>query len=307
MDTLLDISKTDFELTHRSINQIILGEYKFQNLVNIYHPEQTKNDFPILTELHESQHLHTCSSTPFGLFQKILGLLMDDPGLPKSLQKEFNTVLSYSIQHSWNAHEGIATAMEIVAAISSGGPKFYKKIYDSLPADYRKAVEPFKNALFIAELPICIGYAFSQGLSHIVFSTPIFRDMENAQKVLTTNWGNYYSNLEASPDARLEALSELVLTREKLLKVSGELWAFTRNFLDATTASPLELLEKYLSLANDVKSDFEENAVLQTIKLFQDFLPFKLEKLEVSHAFNSSIVFLNHMLKFGSIRISQTN
>ena len=104
--------------------------------------------------------------------------------------------------------------------------------------------------------------------------------------------------MEASPDARLEALSELVLTREKLLKVSGELWAFTRNFLDATTASPLELLEKYLSLANDVKSDFEENAVLQTIKLFQDSLPFKLEKLEVSHAFNSSIVFLNHMLKF---------
>lgn len=263
-----------FESNHASIKQILFGMYSFgKGYTEIIHPNQSGNVIPELTELHESQHLHICSSTTFGLFQNCIGSFLKDPDLPSHLKQVYSCALTHSINHSWYAHEGVATTVELVAAARMGR-KVYREIYVSLPNEYKKAVKPFQAALKLTTLPVFIGYGLSEALAHIAFASQILDDMCEHNNILNAGWESYFSRMDNSPDKRLNILYRKVLSHQLLKELSKKLLSITIEILSVST--PSEILGAFDKLPPNDVMNFNDRIIDETISFIKPKLPFVL-------------------------------
>jgi hypothetical protein len=121
-----------------SIFDVVLGEYAFGEGITIFHSPTSLTSNYQLVELHETTHLHLCSCTTFGRFQKFLGELLKSPAIPNTLKLSYRRALDASVQHSWFIHEGVATASEFIVASMNMGRRA-DSFLESLPNDYQNA------------------------------------------------------------------------------------------------------------------------------------------------------------------------
>lgn len=268
-----DNTLSRFERQHPSILQVLLGKYAFGDHTEILFPAQSGNVYPDLTEIHESLHMHLCTSTTFGLFQKLLGLLLQDPNLPDYLRQVYERALDFSINCSWFTHEGCATSAELIVTVARG-PDAYRHSYRDLPKNYKKAVEPFRAVLDSMRLPSFLALFFSEALAHVALATDILDDMVIHNNALETKWDTYFASIERNPDTRLRILFQEVLNHSLLQELSNILWIVAKDTVNAATLAPEEIIRRFDNLEKGRKFAFFDTIIETTVSVLQPKLPF---------------------------------
>lgn len=264
-----------FECERPSILQVLLGKYTFGDHTEILFPAQSGNIYPDLTEVHENLHMHLCTSTTFGLFQKFLGLLLQDPDLPDYLRQVYECALDSSIDCSWFTHEGCATSAELIVA-AARGPDAYRRSYRALPKNYKKAIEPFRAVLDSMRLPLFLAIFFSEALAHVALATNILDDMGVHSNALETKWDTYFASVERNPDNRLRILFREVLDPGLLQELSNTLWIAAKDTVNAATLAPEEIIARFNNLEKGRKFAFFDRIIETTISVLQPKLPFPM-------------------------------
>ena len=76
---------------------VLLGEYRFHDGITLYHGPGAVYEEISLTEIHESVHLHLCTLTSYGVFQRFISGLISHPGTPEP----YRTEVSESPEGPW--------------------------------------------------------------------------------------------------------------------------------------------------------------------------------------------------------------
>jgi hypothetical protein len=256
----------------KPILETLQGYYDFGETYNIVSPYQTQNARVALTEVHESTHHWVCSATSFGHFQKLLAILSRDEGVPSGLRSSMWSAVTETTAVSWFAHEGVATAAELVQAIMSGELQYFES---SLPPRYRKAVEPLWIALHLAELPIFVAPPFVNGIALAVFNTTILGDLNAPSSIVDADFRQYFASDDRSPDKRLEMIGAQFRDVVFASRVKAELWRCAHSTF-AGCADAAEMLVAYRSLTLVDRFNVNDTFAAQTYSLIEECFRDKL-------------------------------
>jgi hypothetical protein len=254
------------------ILRTLRGYYDLGETYTIASPYQTKNSSVELTEIHESTHHWVCSATSFGHFQTLLAILSRDEGVPTDLRSELWSVVTATTEASWSAHEGVATGAELVQAIISGDVEQFES---SLPAEYRRAVEPLWVALHLTELPIFVGTSFVCGIGLAIFNTQILDELSDPSIIANTDFERYFDADDRSPDRRFAMIGATLRDPVFASRVKEELWLCARR----TFAEPVDvwkMVEAYRSLTLVERLKVDDMFAANTYSLIAENLGDKL-------------------------------
>lgn len=258
-----------------SIFDVILGQYSIGQGIEIYHGREIGSHDVTMTTLHETCHLHMCSSTPFGLFQRRLGWLTGHPPVSPRLRTRCQVALNASIDQSWFTHEGVASTAELLLTLIAHGSDCYVELFSSLPEDYKKAVIPFIQFLSKLEIPVLVHNPVCDAIGYTSLATNILEDMVNVSTFERTDWNFYFNSPEKCPDHRLKMiLNQLSLpdVRSELINKINEL--ITTEF---GRLSPDDFASAFADLPVNQKLRLNDKVYFTSIKEIIDRVDLKIE------------------------------
>jgi len=189
--------------------------------------------------------------------------------------------LDCSIDNSWYAHEGVASASELASALSIYGDEVYSYCYNQLELEYQNAVEPFLNIFRTIELPVIMAGPVITAFGHIAFDTNIAVDMLAFNDFITNDWDLYFSKLDKSPDLRLNYLFNHVINEDILLKLKKHLFAYAEEMFAVNNISVQEMFDKYIDVGYEKQLVFSDVIVDKTVSYLLPYLPFSLDNYNV--------------------------
>ena len=197
-----------YESEYVSIDSYLRGSFDFSDKSTILITEEANQPTRLLTEIHEVMHSHVCSSTSFGVFQKLLANFSRERDLPRSIRNKLLRFLNRSIKHSWMIHEGISTTAELIHAYNCS-EELYHSHYRMLPKSYQSATDPFFRLIVELRLPVFVNLSFCEAMAHIGLNTPILDDFLSLTTLLDTDPGKYFEDPSTRPDSRLTEICQV--------------------------------------------------------------------------------------------------
>lgn len=191
-----------------------LGDFRFGGGIRIYNQNATPFAIdPFLVEAHETYHLHMSISTPFGVFQNFLGLIVSSDDIKNSGKSVYRNGLNATKQNSWMTHEGVATTCELLVCLMQNREKVARS-FAVLPSEYKKACEPLCKIVSKIPLPLVIGPEIVEAIGYIALATPILRDMGDHSIFIKTDWDHYFRDTNRNPDLRFAILLDTLSSQQ---------------------------------------------------------------------------------------------
>ena len=204
-DREVPLEQTDYEQTRPGILATVLGDYRFGEGIRIIHSPQWPFSKTALTEIHETSHLHLCSTTPFGLVQVLLGDLISAPCVPNSLRVEYRRALRATVLHSWNSHEGTASTCELLHALLYG-VETVAAVKQALPPAYAAATLPLCRAISRIPIPTLVAHTVVEAVGYCALGTSILGDFRQHGAILECDWQAYFQQADRNPDTRFAVI-----------------------------------------------------------------------------------------------------
>ena len=188
-----------------------LAKYVFGQGIEVQFGLQLEPIQKHLLSMHESYHYHMCSSTPFGLFQRFLGLLSKSSYIPELQKRTIETALSTTVDQSWNSHEGVATICEIAAYMLARGTDSIDKYLNAIPDEYLAAIKHFEFINGLKDIPLVVLMPVFEAIGYAALATNILEDMSEYEKFIQTDWENYLIKDDKCPDIRFKIIGKTLL------------------------------------------------------------------------------------------------
>lgn len=260
---------------HRpTVQDVVLGQYTFGGGIEVFHSPATSATAHTLTEIHESCHLHLCSTTPFGLFQRHLGFLARAPEMPDELRTVYRTALGYTVEASWSTHEGVATSNELVVAVSLGQADAQEYL-GSLPSDYRRALSPFVHLMLSLDLPewplVMLSYLY-EAIGYVALATSVLDDLRSHARFVSSRPEEYFSQAASRPDARLAILFGRASTESVRTALAQSVRQAVEEHLHCSR--PEEVSAAYMGLALRQQKAFNDQLRSSLITVLATHMPF---------------------------------
>jgi hypothetical protein len=194
-----------------------LGDFGFSTGIRIYNIASASLESSFV-EVHESYHLYMTLSTPFGIFQNILGFIVSSDDIQLSIKPFYHEALKATKEKSWNTHEGVATTCELLFCL------FHSKetashTFDILPLEYKKACVPLCKIISQIPLPLIVSYPIVEAIGYISLATPILRDMGEHSVFAKTDWEHYFKDIDRNPDLRFAILLDTLSSQQARNKI----------------------------------------------------------------------------------------
>lgn len=266
-----------------SILDVVLGEYQFHSGIKIYHGTGTANHDTSFTELHESVHLHLCTVTSFGSFQRFLGGLINRPGTPDNFRRAGEIALSLSIDESWFTHEGAATFSELTYYMLKHGPDRKHQFVDTLPEDYHRALMMYLTMLWPLQIPLVWQAQLCEGIAQVALTTGILVHMRDPEAFADLDFASYFGEADdRSPDKRLAIIGAVLKLPETPSILKQQIDTVLRKSLGNHPLN--KQFNTYCKLSVEDKKIINDNLRAVTIEVCSARVPFQTLTDEEVHS-----------------------
>ncbi len=240
----------------------VLGSYQHsdivsgpQGLVTVFFPQDTENEFPGYTMVHEFTHRDLVVGTLLGNLQTLISAAVELPSYSTRLREILNNALMESIDSSRLVHEAVATYIGLLHQVTTDLDSA-PKIIARLPAFYRDALAIVEKACPTVEslaanrphqyrnIVLAIGKFSLNGTALSILAEAIDISAENVRRTIATESADDFFNRLVD---NIAADRTVIAT---LLDI-GEQTAVDQNF-----SSFDEFVEKSPELSRDSLENF---------------------------------------------------
>lgn len=225
--------------------------------------------------IHESYHYHLCTSTPFGLFQRLLGIIQRSLKLDHEQRARCSTALEKSIYNSWNTHEGVATACELSAFVLMNRGEISHEYVSMLPDEYLQAIEHLGFIEKLEGLPIIVAMSICEAVGYVCLATRILADFAGQAPAALSELDSYLHENQNNPDKRLKIIGDYFQDQHSLEKLNDEVKAFLEQEMHKLETKSFADFFRRISV--NQRLDFMQGAKAVAIEFLRKTVPFFVE------------------------------